>query len=145
MNLFLNDNHYGRYINNYGSSYEQQVYDMVNAERTAYGLKPLQLSRELSQIARIKSADIRDRGYFGHDSPTYGSPFDMLKKFGLDYHSAGENIAKGQKTPTSVMRSWMSSEGHRENILNTNFNKIGIGFVSDTTGVSYWTQLFIAN
>jgi uncharacterized YkwD family protein len=95
---------------------------------------------ELSRVARYKSQDMRDLGYFSHTSPTYGSPFDMMKKFGLSYRYAGENIAKGFSTPSAVVKGWMNSEGHRANILNKNFTKIGVGYVADG---NYWTQMFI--
>ena len=82
-----------------------------------------------------------DKNYFDHTSPTYGSPFDMMKKFGIKYNTAGENIAKGQTTAQSVMNSWMNSPGHRANILSSNFGKIGVGYVNKN-GTTYWTQMF---
>lgn len=78
--------------------------------------------------------------YFSHTSPTYGSPFDMMKKFGISYTAAGENIAKGQRTPQEVVTAWMNSEGHRANILNKNYTHIGVGF--EENGY-IWTQQFI--
>ena len=84
-----------------------------------------------------------NKGYFDHNSPTYGSPFDMMKKFGITYRSAGENIAMGQKTPQEVMTAWMNSEGHRKNILNSSFTEIGIGIAKDNNCRLYWTQMFI--
>ncbi|WP_242664935.1 CAP domain-containing protein, partial [Geobacillus zalihae] len=78
--------------------------------------------------------------YFSHNSPTYGSPFEMMKKFGISYTAAGENIAKGQRTPQEVVNAWMNSEGHRANILNKNFTHIGVGF--EENGY-IWTQQFI--
>ena len=82
-------------------------------------------------------------GYFSHTSPTYGSPFEMMKTFGITYKSAGENIAKGQKTPAAVMNGWMNSSGHRANILNASYEQIGVGFCKDSSGVTYWVQMFI--
>ncbi|MFE4029286.1 CAP domain-containing protein [Priestia sp. YIM B13551] len=122
------------------SAYEKQVGDLVNQERAKAGLKPLTINAELSRVARYKSADMHDKGYFDHTSPTYGSPFDMMKSFGISYKSAGENIAYGQKTPKEVMESWMNSSGHRANILNANYTDLGIGYLSDK---NYWTQQFI--
>jgi uncharacterized protein YkwD len=81
-----------------------------------------------------------DKNYFSHTSPTYGSPFDMMKTFGITYHTAGENIAYGYPTPESVVNGWMNSEGHRKNILNSSFTEIGVGYVSNG---NYWTQMFI--
>ncbi len=92
-------------------------------------------------MAQIKAEDMRDNNYFSHTSPTYGSPFDMMKKYGITYSSAGENIAKGQKTPEAVVNAWMNSEGHRANILNESFTQMGLGYASDST--TYWSQMFI--
>ncbi|MCY9430898.1 CAP domain-containing protein [Bacillus spizizenii] len=100
------------------SAYEKKVVELTNAERQKQGLKPLQIDETLSKSARAKSQDMKDKNYFDHQSPTYGSPFDMMKSFGISYKTAGENIAKGQKTPEEVVKAWMNSEGHRKNILN---------------------------
>jgi uncharacterized YkwD family protein len=125
------------------SAYQQEVLNIVNKERTSRGLSALKLNMEVSKVATIKSQDMIDKGYFAHNSPTYGSPFDMMKKFGITYKSAGENIAMGQKTPQEVMTAWMNSEGHRKNILNSSFTEIGIGIAKDKNGRLYWTQMFI--
>ncbi|SDK17439.1 CAP domain-containing protein [Sediminibacillus albus] len=122
------------------SEFEQQVVELTNDERSKQGLAPLQIDTELSKVAREKSADMARNGYFSHNSPTYGSPFDMMKQFGISYNTAGENIAKGQRTPEEVVNAWMNSEGHRENILNGNFTHIGVGYVKDG---NVWTQQFI--
>ena len=78
--------------------------------------------------------------YFSHTSPTYGSPFQMMKAFGLSYRTAGENIAYGQRTPQEVVNAWMNSSGHRANILNSSYTQIGVGYVANG---NYWTQMFI--
>ena len=122
------------------SSYEKQVVELVNKERASKGLSPLTLNTELSRVARIKSEDMRDNGYFSHNSPTYGSPFDMMKSFGISYRTAGENIAMGQQSPEAVVTAWMNSDGHRANILNANFTQIGVGYAANG---NYWTQMFI--
>ena len=121
-------------------AYEQEVIRLTNLERAKYGLKPLTEDWELSRVARYKSQDMHDRRYFDHNSPTYGTPFQMMKAFGLSYRSAGENIAMGYRTPQSVVTGWMNSSGHRANILNSSYTKIGVGYVADG---SYWTQQFI--
>ena len=121
-------------------SFEGEVVRLVNAERTKNGLSPLKENWQLSRTARIKSEDMRKNGYFSHTSPTYGTPFQMLKSFGISYEAAGENIARGQKTPAAVVNAWMNSSGHRANILNPDFTEIGVGY--DKNG-HYWTQLFI--
>ncbi|WP_046175255.1 CAP domain-containing protein [Domibacillus indicus] len=120
------------------NAFEQEVAKLVNEERAKAGLKALELDTELSKVARAKSQDMKDKGYFSHQSPTYGSPFDMMKQFGITYKAAGENIAKGQQTPEEVMKAWMNSDGHRKNILSTNFTHIGVGYVD-----GHWTQMFI--
>ncbi|WP_080845768.1 CAP domain-containing protein [Cytobacillus gottheilii] len=122
------------------SAFEQQVLDLTNAERAKYGVPALKLDTELSKVAREKSNDMKTRGYFDHNSPTYGSPFDMMKQFGITYKTAGENIAMGQRSPQEVVTAWMNSEGHRKNILNANFTHLGVGHVADG---NYWTQMFI--
>ena len=120
------------------SAFEQEVAKLVNEERAKAGLKALELDTKLSEVARAKSQDMKDKGYFSHQSPTYGSPFDMMKQFGITYKAAGENIAKGQQTPEEVMDAWMNSDGHRKNILSANFTHIGVGYVD-----GHWTQMFI--
>ena len=122
------------------TSYEQQVIDLVNEQRAKNGLKALTANWELSRVARYKSQDMHDKKYFSHTSPTYGSPFDMMKSFGISYRTAGENIAQGYKTPSAVMSGWMNSSGHRANILNASYTQIGVGYVADG---NYWTQMFI--
>ena len=127
-------------VNNAVKSFEEQVIDLTNQQRRANGLKDLKANWELSRIARIKSQEMCDRKYFSHTSPTYGSPFDMIKSFGISYKTAGENIAMGQRTPKDVVNAWMNSAGHRANILNASFKEIGVGYVSSG---NYWTQMFI--
>jgi uncharacterized YkwD family protein len=122
------------------SAFEQQVLDLTNQQRAKYGVPALQLDVELSKVAREKSRDMQTKGYFDHNSPTYGSPFDMMKQFGISYRAAGENIAMGQRSPQEVVNAWMNSEGHRKNILNADFTHIGIGHVAEG---NYWTQMFI--
>ncbi len=122
------------------SSYEQQVIDLINEIRIQNGLSPLTENAALSRCAKAKSQDMHDKGYFSHQSPTYGSPFEMMKQFGITYRAAGENIAMGQTTPQAVVHAWMNSEGHRANILNASFTQIGMGYVADG---HYWTQQFI--
>ena len=122
------------------SAYEHEVVDLVNEIRAAEGLGKLEENWELSRVARFKSRDMREKRYFSHTSPTYGSPFEMMRAFGLAYRTAGENIAMGYPTPEAVVDGWMNSEGHRANILNPSFTVIGVGYVSQG---NYWTQMFI--
>lgn len=121
-------------------AYERQVVELVNVQRARNGLQPLSLDAGLCRFARVKSQDMHDNRYFDHTSPTYGSPFDMMRQFGITYASAGENIAMGYSTPEAVVNAWMNSSGHRANILSTKYTTLGVGFVSDG---GYWTQWFI--
>lgn len=123
---------------------EREVIELVNQERVKNGLKPLKANWELSRVARYKSNDMRDNNYFSHDSPIYGSPFTMIKAFGIYYRSAGENIAAGQKTAWEVVQSWLNSPGHRANILNASFTEIGVGYATGGKYKTYWTQMFIS-
>lgn len=122
------------------ASFEAQVVRLVNQIRQANGLSPLTANWELSRVARYKSQDMADNRYFSHNSPTYGTPFQMIKAFGLSFRTAGENIAYGQPTPQQVVDSWMGSSGHRANILNPAYTQIGVGYVPSG---HYWTQMFI--
>ncbi|WP_373895357.1 CAP domain-containing protein [Virgibacillus natechei] len=122
------------------SQFEQEVVELTNAEREKHGLSPLEIDTELSKVARDKSLDMAENNYFSHDSPNYGSPFDMMQSYGVDYRTAGENIARGQTTPEQVVNGWMNSDGHRANILNGDFTHIGVGFVEQG---NHWTQQFI--
>ncbi|OUQ85703.1 hypothetical protein B5G50_25695 [Brevibacillus brevis] len=118
--------------------FAKQVADLVNQERAKAGLKPVQMDATLSKVALAKAQDMSANNYFDHNSPTYGSPFDMMKQYGIQYSTAGENIAMGQQSPQEVMQQWMNSEGHRQNIMNPDFTKIGVGFTN-----GYWVQEFI--
>ncbi|WHY01661.1 SafA/ExsA family spore coat assembly protein [Neobacillus sp. DY30] len=125
-------------------SIESQVVQLTNQERAKNGLKPLIQDWELSRVARYKSLDMRDKNYFSHTSPTYGSPFTMMKNFGISYRAAAENIAAGQTTAQGVVNAWMNSSGHRANILSTRYTHIGVGYAQGGSQRHYWTQMFIA-
>ena len=120
-----------------------EVLRLVNIERKKQGLNELVLNHTLNGIATKKAEDMRDKNYFSHQSATYGSPFEMLQRFGVKYQSAGENIAAGQKTAQQVMNDWMNSSGHRANILNKNYTELGVGYVEGGTYGTYWVQLFV--
>lgn len=125
------------------STHEQQVVELVNKERVNRGLAPLKHNAELSRVARFKSQDMIDKKYFSHQSPTYGSPFEMMEKFGLRFSAAGENIAYGQRTAQEVVNTWMNSPGHRANILSAAYTHIGVGVAKMANGTLYWTQMFM--
>ena len=102
----------------------------------------LKLDAEAQNVARIKAQDMVDRNYFAHESPTYGSPFDMLKSFKVSYNSAGENLA-GNSTNSGAVNAWMNSPGHRANILNSSFNYTGIGVVTSPKYGKIYVQIFL--
>ncbi|WP_054958574.1 CAP domain-containing protein [Paenibacillus dakarensis] len=121
------------------SDFASQVVSLVNKERAKAGLKALTVHGKLTTMALDKAKDMNNNKYFSHTSPTYGSPFEMMKSYGISYKYAGENIAMGQRTPEEVMKSWMNSEGHRKNIMSPNFTMIGVGYYN-----GYWVQEFIS-
>lgn len=122
------------------NAYEREVVRLTNVERVKNGLPELQMDSKLSEVAWYKSMDMQTIGYFSHTSPTYGSPFDMMTKFGISYTGAGENIAYGFPSASSVVNGWMNSPGHRANILRKEFTHIGVGYYQ--TG-HYATQMFM--
>ncbi|GEL78538.1 CAP domain-containing protein [Tenuibacillus multivorans] len=122
----------------------QEVVRLTNEARQKNGLSDLKIDQELNDAAQRKSVDMADNGYFSHTSPTYGSPFEMLDQFGIDYSAAAENIAAGQQTAENVVNQWLNSEGHRKNIMNEEMTHIGIGYENSGNMAPYWTQLFIA-
>lgn len=123
--------------NNANSDFASQVIDLVNQERANAGLQPLKSDALLNKVAMIKAKDMNDNNYFDHQSPTLGSPFDLMRAQGVNFNTAGENIAKGQRNPQEVMNAWMNSDGHRKNILSSSFTSIGVAYYN---GV--WVQAF---
>lgn len=121
---------------------ESRMVELVNQERQKNGLSALSIDLRLTEIARLKSKDMIDLNYFAHQSPTYGSPFQMLKQFEVQYYSAGENLACNQ-TVQKAHLALMNSQGHRENILNKSFTHIGIGIVQGGPCGTMYTQLFV--
>ena len=121
---------------------EKEVFDLINAKRTAAGLSALKVDAELQNVARAKAEDMVKNNYFSHTSPTYGSPFDMMKSFGVSYKTAGENIA-GNSSNTGAVNAWMNSEGHKANILNSSFNYTGVAVVKSSKYGKIFVQMFI--
>lgn len=122
------------------SQFAKEVLKLVNAERTKAGLSPLKLDKSVEKAANIRAKEIVSS--FSHTRPNGTSFSTALKESGVKFKGSGENIAWGQKTPKQVMDGWMNSKGHRANILNKNFTKIGVGLYQNAKGVNYWTQLF---
>lgn len=121
---------------------EQLMVDLVNQERVQRGLNPLQVDMRLVELARLKSQDMIDLNYFSHTSPTYGSPFDMMRQAGVEYRTAGENLA-GASTVERAHNALMQSDGHRRNILNPAFTHIGVGIIKGGSYGMMFTQMFI--
>lgn len=121
---------------------EQEVFNLINKQRTDNGLTALKNDNEVQRIARVKAQDMVNNNYFSHQSPTYGSPFDMLKSFGISYKSAGENIAANSSNSGAVT-AWMNSSGHRANILNSSYNYTGVGVVASPKYGKMYVQMFI--
>lgn len=124
------------------SAYAQEVVRLVNIERTKVGLAPLVLDEALCTAAQVRAEEIDIS--FSHTRPGGGSSFSVLKEMGIAYRACGENIAKGSPTPQRVVQGWMSSAGHRANILHERFTTIGVGVHEDAAGVMHWAQLFTA-
>lgn len=124
------------------SSDEKEVFDLINKQRTNNGLAALKIDSGALQVARVKAQDMVDNNYFSHNSPIYGSPFDMLKSFKVTYKTAGENIA-GNSSNTGAVNAWMNSSGHKTNILNSSFNYTGIGVVKSSKYGKIYVQIFL--
>ena len=120
------------------SAYAARVVELVNEERAKAGLSALKLDLKASQAAQVRAEEIGS--HFSHTRPDGRSCYTALKEAGVSYRAAGENIAKGQKTPEAVVTAWMNSAGHRANILSENFTAIGVGYVE---GCNCWSQFFI--
>ena len=124
------------------SADEQEVFNLINNQRTQNGLSALKIDSEVQKVARIKAQDMVNNNYFSHTSPTYGSPFDMLKSYKVSYNTAGENIA-GNSSNSGAVNAWMNSSGHRASILNKSFNYTGIGVVNSPKYGKVYVQMFI--
>ncbi|MBR5390379.1 MAG: hypothetical protein IK141_03635 [Clostridia bacterium] len=120
---------------------EQKVWNLLNRDRQSNGLPALPLDPELSRIARIKSCDMNSQHYFAHESPTYGNAASMLRAFGYAFNGVGENIAH-HATVEKAEAAFLSSQGHRGNILGRQWTKVGVGVCVDKNGFVYVTQLF---
>lgn len=132
----------GSTINSTLTADEQEVFNLINQQRANNGLSALKVDAEVQRVAKIKARDMVDSSYFSHNSPTYGSPFDMLNSFKVSYKTAGENIA-GNSSNSAAVNAWMNSAGHKANILNSSYNYTGIGVVSSSTYGKIYVQMFV--
>lgn len=124
------------------TSDEKEVFDLINKQRTSNGLSALKVDSEVQRVAKIKAQDMVNSNYFSHNSPIYGSPFEMLQSFKVSYRTAGENIA-GNSSNNGAVNAWMNSAGHKANILNNSFTHTGIGVVSSSRYGKIYVQMFI--
>jgi len=121
---------------------EKIIFDLINKERTTAGLPKLAADATLFKAARLKAQDMVKNSYFSHTSPTYGSPFKMMKTYSVSYKVAGENIA-GNPSLEDAVSSWMKSATHKQNILSNSYNYIGIGVEKSETYGYVITAMFI--
>lgn len=121
---------------------EQEVFNLINEQRVRNGLAVLEIDGEVQRVAKIKAQDMVSSNYFSHNSPTYGSPFDMLNSFKISYQKAAENIA-GNSSNSAAVTAWMNSAGHKANILNGSYQYTGIGVVSSPTYGKIFVQMFV--
>lgn len=123
------------------TSSDQAMLSAVNAERAKVGKNALTMSAALCNCAGVRAKEIATS--FSHTRPNGTSCFTVLSDGGVNYTACGENLAKGQTSVTDVMRDWMNSSGHRENILSTShdYNSFGCACYS-VGGVNYWVQEF---
>lgn len=132
----------GDYTTGSVTAQEENAFLLLNQDRSANGMPALALDPVLCELARLKSRDMHEKNYFAHTSPTYGSASQMLKTFGYSFNAVGENIAH-HATVEKSQAAFMSSSGHRRNILSASWTKVGIGVWTDSQGFVYVTQLFV--
>ncbi len=121
-------------------AFAMEVLELVNAERESYGLDPLSYDAALYSASDVRAVELES--YYSHTRPDGSSCFTAIT---TDYGYAGENIAEGYTTPAAVMNGWMNSQGHRENILSSNFTHLGVGVHQYANGRIGWVQLFISS
>jgi len=126
------------------SQKEQQMVNLINEARAGAGLPSLKVNGQLTKAARAKSKDMVNNNYFSHQSPTYGDMAGLLRRFGITYRAAGENLAMNSNgSVTAAHHSLMGSSGHRANILNSRYSQVGVGIHTKSDGSHYYTQLFV--
>ncbi len=122
------------------AAFAAEVIRLTNIERSKNGLGELTQDMTTQAAAQVRSKEQIQS--FSHTRPNGSSCFSVLDEFGVSYRGAGENIAFGQKTPEEVVNAWMTSPGHKANIMSKNFSEIGVGCHIAENGTIYWTQLF---
>ena len=129
------------------SVFESDILAGINAQRTAAGMAPLQLDPSLVMVARERSNDMAQNGYFAHVSPTGDTAFSLMDRYGIPYAWAGENLARNNypddESVAVALRDWMASQGHRDNILGPHYQTVGVGAAVDGAGMKYFTLVFV--
>ncbi len=121
---------------------KNEVLNLINEQRKNAGVKELIMDNKLNEIAQLKAQDMVDNNYFDHTSDKLGTPFEMIANYGVEYKTAGENIA-GYIDAKGTVEAWMNSEGHKNNILSNGYNYTGIGIAKSETYGNIYVQLFI--
>jgi len=129
------------------SAFESDILAGINAQRTTAGMAPLQLDSNLVMVARERSNDMAQKGYFAHVSPTGDTAFLIMDRYGIPYAWAGENLARNNypddESVAVSLRDWMASQGHRDNILGPHYQTVGVGAAVDGAGMKYFTLVFV--
>lgn len=124
------------------TSDESELLSLINKERNKNNLSNLEIDEKLQNVARLKAQDLVQNNYFSHVSPTYGTPFEMLRKNNISYKAASENIA-GNSTLSGAVESWLNSDSHKKNILSTEYNYTGIAVVDSIAYGKIIVELFV--
>lgn len=124
---------------------EEKLADFLNRKRIQLGMKALTIDESLTNAAKLKIADMIEKKYISHHSPTYGSPSSMLKMLNISFKNVNESIGAGYQSPELVFESWLHSSVNREIILNDRASKIGIAYVKGGLYGHYWTVLIVEN
>ena len=122
---------------------EMELVSLINSEREASGVPPLDICWEISRLASYKSEEMKQYRLFNHESIVYGNPAQALDFFSIPNTEVGANIAMGQETPQSVVTAWANSPEHLANLLNPAFTRAGVGLSWDEYGIPFWTLLMI--
>jgi uncharacterized protein YkwD len=126
-------------------SFDQEILNLVNEERAKVGADPLQINQQLDQAADLHSQDQASMNTMSHTGSNGSEIGDRVQDAGYQYSTVGENVASGYPDAETVVAGWMESEGHRENILNSDFEDLGVGYSVGSDGNAYWTQNFGAD
>jgi uncharacterized protein YkwD len=143
----VTSNYYRAVVFYEATEFRNQLLAEVNEDRAANGLAPLVMDDLLNTAAQFHAQDMADKQFFSHTNLDDWTPWQRMKYYGIEYQTAGENIAVGHDTPVQVEEAWMDSPGHKANILNSSFNRIGLGIALIQPGDEYapgyyWVQVF---